>query len=142
MRAYRLACYLAEVSWPDALKVAAHPLTRDIASQIVRALGSVRADLVEGYSRSGGRDRARYFEYALGSAREAREWYGQVRPVLGDEVSSARHDRCAEIVRLLMAAIPRERHRTIRPAREETEQRADQPDPRQPRRGARRSRPR
>ena len=49
--------------------------TRLVAGQLLRARGSVHAELAEGYGRSTGPDRARFFEDALGSARESREWY-------------------------------------------------------------------
>lgn len=113
MRAYRLAWYLSDVGWPDAQQVATEPLMRDIAGQLFTALGSIRANLGEGYSRSGGRDRARTFEYALGSAREAHEWYRHAAPALAPATVVARTDVFEEIVRLLLATIPRERDREI-----------------------------
>ncbi|MFN2399875.1 MAG: four helix bundle protein [Gemmatimonadaceae bacterium] len=116
MRAYRLSLYLAEVGSMDAREMTAEQLTRDIASQLFRALGSIRANLGEGYSRSAGRDRARFFEYALGSARESREWYAHAGLVLGADRVRERIELLEEIVRLLLAIIPRERGRTIRPA--------------------------
>jgi four helix bundle protein len=99
--------------WPDARALAADHLTRDVAEQLVVALGSVRANLAEGYSRSPGRDRARFFEYALGSARECREWYRHARHVLGEACVSARCGVLDEIARMLLAIIPRERDRKI-----------------------------
>jgi four helix bundle protein len=113
MRTYRLACYLSEVGWADAERLSRDTRTQDIAGQLVRALGSIRANLAEGYSRASGRDRARVFEYGLGSARESREWYRHVSAVLGPQTVS---DRCVvldEITRLLLAIIPRERDRKI-----------------------------
>ena len=115
MRAYRLAGYIGDVGWKDVSTLAAEPLTRGIAAQLLRALGSIRANLAEGYSRSGGKDRARLFEYALGSARESREWYRHAKPVLG-ATSAERTAVLDEIARLLVATIPRERTRRIAPA--------------------------
>lgn len=113
MRAYRLACYMSEVGWSDATTLANNPLTREIASQLLRAAGSIRANIAEGYSRASGRDRARVFEYALGSARETREWYRHVNAVLGAGTVSERCVVLDEITRLLLAIIPRERDRKI-----------------------------
>ena len=45
MRAYRLAFYAADVGWTDVNALAADPLTREVGAQLVRALGSVRANL-------------------------------------------------------------------------------------------------
>jgi four helix bundle protein len=116
MRAYRLACYLGDVGWSDAKALASEPLTADVAAQLFRALGSIRANLAEGYSRSGGRDRARLFEYALGSAREAREWYRHAAPMLGAHTTQSRTALLDQISRMLITAIPRERQRRIAPA--------------------------
>jgi four helix bundle protein len=101
------------MGWPDARALTAEPLTRDLAAQLVLALGSIRANLAEGYSRAPGRDRARFFEYSLGSARECREWYRHAAPVLGEPCASARCQVLDEIARMLLAIIPRERDRKI-----------------------------
>src|SRR5678816_1398284 len=108
MRAYQLAADLLEAAWHDSKKLSAEPVTERIAGQLYAAVNSIAANLGEGYSRSSGKDRARYFEYALGSARESISWYQGARPVLGDVVAD-RLDNLEEIRRLLIATIPRER---------------------------------
>jgi four helix bundle protein len=108
MRAYQVAADLLEAAWHDAKKLSADPVTERIAGQLYAAVNSITANLGEGYSRSSGKDRSRFFEYALGSARESISWYQGARPVLGDVVS-ARLDNLEEIRRLLIAIIPRER---------------------------------
>ena len=108
MRAYQVAADLLEAAWHDAKKLSAEPVTERIAGQLYAAVNSITANLGEGYSRSSGKDRARFFEYALGSARESVSWYQGARPVLGDVVP-ARLDNLEEIRRLLIATIPRER---------------------------------
>jgi four helix bundle protein len=75
------------------------------------------ANIAEGYSRSSGRDRARIFEYALGSARECMAWYESAEPVLSATIVRERLDTLEEIRRLLLAIIPRERDRLIRPTK-------------------------
>ena len=113
MRAYRLACYVGRVGWGDARAVVRDPLARDLGPQLVAALGSIRTNIAEGYSRSGGRDRVRFFEYALGSARESREWYLHAEPLLGESLVAARCEPLEEVIRILLAIIPRERSRSI-----------------------------
>jgi hypothetical protein len=71
MRAYRVACELVEKVWKDAEKLRHHQATEKVSGQLYAAVGSIAADLGEGYSHSSGRDRARIFEYALGSTRKA-----------------------------------------------------------------------
>ncbi len=113
MKTYRLACYLSEVVWQDADVLGRDARTQEIAGQLLSAIGSIRANLAEGYSRAAGRDRARLFEYALGSGRESREWYRHVSVVLGPQTVSNRCVVLDEITRLLLAIIPRERDRRI-----------------------------
>jgi four helix bundle protein len=108
MRAYRLAMDLLGVAWQDAKSLGAEPVTERIAGQLYSAVGSIGANLGEGYSRSSGKDRSRIFEYALGSVRESINWYQAGRPVLGDIVVTRLND-LEEIRRLLLAIIPRER---------------------------------
>jgi four helix bundle protein len=51
--------------------------------QLSRAIGSIAANIAEGYSRASLADRNRFYEYALGSTREAIDWYDTVRIELG-----------------------------------------------------------
>ena len=111
--AYRIAGYCAHLAWADVSGLAKHPVTAPVAVQLYRAVGSIGANLAEGYSRSSGRDRVRLYEYALGSARESAVWYALAAPVLGDSVSHERRVRLQEVVRMLLITIPRERHRNI-----------------------------
>ena len=56
----------------------------------------------------------RFFEYALGSAREARHWYRLVEAVVGKETVALRCDVLSHIARILLVAIPSERQRLVR----------------------------
>ena len=117
MRAYQLARGLLADSWSDAERLRHHLVTEKVSGQLYAAVGSIAANIAEGYSRSSGRDRARIFDYALGSARESMTWYRSAEPVLGAEVVCGRLDTLEEVRRLLLAIIPRERSRLIRPAK-------------------------
>jgi four helix bundle protein len=117
MRAYRLACELVTESWQDTEKLTHHRAMEKVAGQLYAAVGSIAANLGEGYAHSSGKDRARIFEYALGSARESIAWFRSAEPVLGAEVVGKRVQKLDEIRRLLLAIIPRERGRLIRPSK-------------------------
>ena len=73
--AYRLAVEASEEGWDDATIMKAEPLLADAAPQLVRAIGSIAANIAEGYARRSARDRIRYYEYALGSVEESSTWY-------------------------------------------------------------------
>ena len=117
MRAYRLACELIREAWGDAEKLTHHRTMEKVSGQLYAAVGSIVANLGEGYAHSSGKDRARIFEYALGSTRESIAWFQAAKPVLGPDVVAKRVEKLDEIRRMLMAIIPRERDRLIRPSK-------------------------
>ena len=110
---YRLAVYVADVAWPHLQQLAHAPAMQGVADQLNRALGSISANIAEGYSRSSGPDRVRFYEYALGSARECREWYWRARHVLGDATVTQQCETLDSIARLLLTAIPLERQQRL-----------------------------
>ena len=114
MRVYQLAGELIPDAFEDARLLRAEPITEEIAGQLYAAVCSIEAHISEGYSRSSGKDRARIFEYALGSVRESMSWYTSSRPVVGDQTVKDRRDRLEEMRRLLLAIIPRERGRAMK----------------------------
>ncbi|PSQ97841.1 MAG: four helix bundle protein [Bacteroidetes bacterium SW_9_63_38] len=114
MRVYRVSLFASDVSLRDAGTLRDEDRTKSLADQLYRAVGSVGANIAEGYSRGTGKDRARFYEYALGSARESKDWYFKGRFVLGDEVTQHRLAFMSEIVRLLLAIIPKQRGGEIR----------------------------
>lgn len=81
IRAYRLSLFLADLAWEDSAVMLGDRRTRGLADQLFRAVGSISANIGEGYSRSGSRERAHFYEYALGSSREA-------------QIGTSREDTC------------------------------------------------
>ena len=114
MTAYQLALFLGDLGWHDVTRLQADPRTRRFSGQLYRAIGSISANLSEGYSRGTGKDRARFYEYALGSARESRDWYFKARHILGDTVANHRLEILTEIIRLLLTMVPQQRGRVLR----------------------------
>ncbi len=80
-------------------------------------MGSISANIAEGYSRGSGKDRARFYEYALGSARESRDWYYKARHILREEVVSHRMGLLSQIIRLLLVMVPDQRGKIIKEER-------------------------
>jgi len=114
MTVYRYALFASDLGWSDVTKLMKDKRTLEIADQLYRSLGSISANLAEGYSRGTGKDRARFYEYSLGSARESRDWYFKGRHILGNEVFEHRSKFLTEIIRLLLTMIPHQRGRTLR----------------------------
>jgi len=116
VEAYRLAVFVGDLGWHDVTKLMRDKRTLELSDQLYRALGSIGANISEGYSRGGGRDRVRFYEYALGSARESRGWYYQGRHVLGETVVEHRIRLLTQIIRLLLTMVPDQRAATFREA--------------------------
>ncbi|MBC8449203.1 MAG: four helix bundle protein [Chloroflexi bacterium] len=114
MRAYRLALFLSDLGWRDATKLMRDRRTMSLSDQLYRALGSIGANLAEGYSRGTGKDRARFYEYSLGSARESRDWYYKGRHILGETVVQHRLQLLTEVIRLLLTMVPQQRRSILR----------------------------
>ena len=112
---YRLSLFAADAGWNDVRKLAAVRTTTSLADQLCRSLGSIGPNIAEGHRRASRADRARYYEYALGSARESRDWYHKSRRVLGEDVARRRIRVLASVIRLLAFEIPRERHSHLGP---------------------------
>jgi four helix bundle protein len=109
MEVYRLALFVSDLAWHDASKLVQDKRTVSLADQLYRAVSSISANLAEGYSRRSGKDQARFYEYALGSTREARVWYYQGRYILSESVVTHRIKLLTKIIRLLLTIIPAER---------------------------------
>ena len=107
VQAYRISLYAIECHTfdrrtnPQLCKAA----TLD---QLTRAVGSISANLAEGYSRSSVADRTRFYGYALGSTREAIAWYDTLNIEL-DDVVKERQDTLMQIRRLLLTMLRRAR---------------------------------
>jgi four helix bundle protein len=114
MTAYRFALFLADTSWQDVSKLAQDRRTVSLSDQLYRAVGSISANLAEGYSRGTGKDRARFYEYALGSARESRDWYFKGQQILGEPVVHHRLQLLTDIIRLLLTMVPQQRDYIVR----------------------------
>lgn len=109
MKVYRYALFLSDIAWLDVSKLMQDGRTKSLSDQLYRAVGSVSGNLEEGYSKLSAKDRARFYEYSLGSARESRGWYYRGRHVLGEEVFSHRAAFLTEVIKMLLTIVPEER---------------------------------
>ncbi len=107
--AYQLALFLSDVGWYDVSRLNRDRRTWGVADQLYRAVGSISANITEGYSRMSRKEKAQFYEYALGSARESRDWYFKGRYVLGLEVFQHRLDYLTRIIQLLIVMTRQQR---------------------------------
>lgn len=114
MPVYRKALFTSELAWHDIVTMRGKFATRNLIDQWFRAVCSVSANIAEGYSRSSGKDRRRFYEYAHGSAREARDWYYKAQHTLGEPVTLHRTREHTEVIRQLLTLIPKQTTYVIR----------------------------
>ena len=107
VQAYRLGLYAVECHIADRRTTTALA-NAPALDQVTRAIGSVAANIAEGYSRSSITDRNRFYSYALGSAREAIAWYDTLRIELGD-IAAERQSTLIQVRRLLLTILRRAR---------------------------------
>ena len=113
---YRFALFISDLSWQDVSLLYKDYRMRSLVEQLYRAIGSISANIAEGYSRSSLRDQNRFYEYALGSSRESRDWYYKSRYILGEDLVGKRNAILSQIIRLLLTIISRQ-YNTIREKR-------------------------
>jgi four helix bundle protein len=109
MEVYRLAVFVGDLAWQDVTKLTRDRRMLGLSDQLYRAVGSIGANIAEGYSHQSGKDQARFYEYALGSTREARGWYYHARHTLSEAVATHRIRLMTQVIRLLLTIIPAER---------------------------------
>ncbi len=114
MKVYRLSLFLSDICWEDVSLLVEDARTKSLSNQLFRAVGSVCANLEEGYSKKSPKDRARFYEYALGSARESRGWFYRGRHILGERVFEHRAWLLTEIIKMLLTIVPGERDFGVR----------------------------
>lgn len=105
--AYRLSRFLARLVRPDTDAIRGR--SPKLADQLERAVDSIGFNITEGYGRLHGRERARFYEFALGSAREARDCYARADYYLAQDLAFGRALLLTRVVKILTVAIPQER---------------------------------
>jgi len=113
MSVYRFALFVGELGWYDVTKIQQDSRLYKVSNQLYGSLGSISANISEGYSRGSNKERAHFYEYALGSARESRDWYYKSRHVLGEKVFDHRVNLLTQVIRLLLTMIPQQRGKTL-----------------------------
>ena len=113
MEVYRFSLFIGDIAWFDVCKLAQDRRMLEVSDQLYRSVGSISANIAEGYSKASKKDQARFYEYSLGSAREARDWYFKARHVLSNEVALHRIRLLVQIIRPLLKMVPEFRGKKI-----------------------------
>lgn len=110
IEAYKFGLYLSDICWKDS-ELILDERRLNLADQLYRSVGSISANIAEGYSRFSDKEKARFCEIALGSTREARDWYFKSRHIIGLNVADKRIKMLTSIAKLLRSMIIGHRNR-------------------------------
>lgn len=69
---YPKALFLYALAWEDCEYLMKDPRGRAVASQLIRSVDSISANIEEGYGRGMGREYSYFLRISMGSARESR----------------------------------------------------------------------
>jgi len=81
---------------------------KTVARQLIRSVGSISANIEEGYGRGYGQDYAYRLKIALGEARESQGWYWKGRKLLSATVLDHRLVLLDEIIAMLTPNIQKQ----------------------------------
>jgi four helix bundle protein len=111
LNCYREALFLVDAVREDREALGSPHTMAEAKEPLLTSVGSIAANIAEGYGRATAADRARFLSYALGSTREAIAWYRTLRTSGEDPRVSERTERLARIRRMLLGLLARIRER-------------------------------
>src|SRR5580700_7232700 len=79
LNCYREAVFMIDLARDDAARLVPNGELPRAKDQLLTSVGSVAANIAEGYGRMSAADRVKFLSYALGSVREAIMWYKALR---------------------------------------------------------------
>jgi len=107
---YPKALFAYDLAWKDCAYLLGDPRGKAISAQLIRSVGSISANIEEGYGRGYGKDYAYRLRISLGETRESRGWYWKSHHLLPPEVLDHRLKLLNEIVSMLVPAIKRQQN--------------------------------
>ena len=110
---YRKALFLFDLCWQDCEKLLRDYRGRTVAEQLIDSVGSVSANIEEGYGRGlVTKEYGQFLRYAVASAKEAKGWYFRGRHLLSPQVVEHRLKLLSEISALILTELARQRRRS------------------------------
>jgi len=110
---YRKALFLYDVCWKDCETLLKHPLGKAVAQQLIRSIGSISANIEEGYGRGYGKGRLYFLRIAIGSARESKGWYYRAKELFSPDVIEHRLNLIGEVIALLVTELNKSTNQQI-----------------------------
>lgn len=105
IRYYMLSMQLCGECCGDTEKMLSDFRGREICRQLIRSVGSISANIVEGYGRGFGKEYSHFLKISRGSARESRGWYLKSKFILNDSIITSRTATLDSIISMLTSVI-------------------------------------
>ena len=102
---YQLSMSLWDECWDDASILMKDSRGKEISNQLIRAVGSISANIEEGYGRGYGKEYPQFLRISRGSAREARGWHKRSNKLLDTITLDAREKKLSSIIAMLSKSI-------------------------------------
>ena len=102
---YQLAMELWNEHWTDCELLMKDVRGKEIVKQLTRSVGSISANIEEGYGRGFGKEYPFFLRYSRGSARESKGWYIRSSALLSETVLVKRIEKLDSIIAMETAAI-------------------------------------
>lgn len=106
---YPKALFLYELTWVDCEYLMKDERGKTVARQLIRSVGSISANIEEGFGRGFGKSYANHLRIALGEARESRGWYWRGHNLLPENVIEHRLQLLGEIIALLTTNVKKQK---------------------------------
>ena len=106
---YPKALFLYDLTWENCVYLLKDRRGKEVAAQLIRSVGSISANIEEGYGRGYGKDYAYRLRIAIAEARESRGWYWRGRKLLPPQVVDHRINLLSEIIAMLAPNIKKQR---------------------------------
>lgn len=97
---YIMAMQLWDDCWQDTEVLLKDARGREIAKQLIRSVGSISANIEEGYGRGYGKEYPQFIKISRGSARESKGWYIRSKFLLSKEIIKSRIDVLESIIKM------------------------------------------
>jgi four helix bundle protein len=97
---YQMAMQLWDDCWKDTEILIKDYRGKEIAKQLIRSVGSISANIEEGYGRGYGKEYPQFIRISRGSARESKGWYIRSKFLLPKEIIKSRIDILESIIKM------------------------------------------
>ena len=102
---HKLSIELWDETWNDTEILMLDFRGKEIARQLIRSVGSISANIEEGYGRGFGKEYPHYLRISRGSARESKGWFLKSNHLLDPELISKRIEKLDNIIAMLTKSI-------------------------------------